>query len=58
MGNADGWICAGYVLINLAFTITPPKGRNPLCLFVYVTVVLGVSSGSAITVTRRRTRLS
>jgi len=55
-----GWAYAAYVPINLVlFTIkTPQSWQSPLFGLVYVAIALGVSWGSAILLTRRRSRLT
>ena len=54
------WIYAAYVPINLTlFTIkTPEKWQSPFFASVYVAIALGVSSGSAILLTRHIRQLS
>lgn len=54
------WIYAAYVPINLTlFTIkTPQKWQSPFFASVYVAIALGVSSGSAIVLTRHIRQLS
>jgi uncharacterized membrane protein (DUF2068 family) len=54
------WIYAAYVPINLTlFTIkTPQKWQSPFFASVYVVIALGVSSGSAILLTRQIRQLS
>lgn len=55
-----GWAYAAYVPINLVlFTIkTPESWQSPVFGLVYAAIALGVSWGSAIMLTRRRTRLN
>jgi hypothetical protein len=54
------WIYAAYVPINLTlFTIkTPQKWQSPFFASAYVVIALGVSSGSAILLTRQIRQLS
>lgn len=54
------WAYAAYVPINLVlFTIkTPQRWQSPFFGIVYAAIALGVSWGSAILLTRRRSRLS
>jgi hypothetical protein len=54
------WAYAAYVPINLMlFTIkTPQRWGSPLFDLVYVAIALGVSWGSAILLTRRKSHLS
>lgn len=55
-----GWAYAAYVPINLVlFTIkTPESWQSPVFGLAYAAIALGVSWGSAIMLTRRRTRLN
>ncbi|HTR61996.1 MAG TPA: hypothetical protein VMH37_09860 [Candidatus Binataceae bacterium] len=55
------WAYAAYVLINMAlFSMKTPQGswNSPVSAIVYVSIALGVSWGSAILLTLRRTQLT
>jgi hypothetical protein len=54
------WVYAAYVPINLTlFTIkTPEKWQSPFFASAYVVIALGVSSGSALQLTRHIRQLS